>query len=189
MRRLLFALPILAAAPPVLAQNPPPAVDLVARFMAGVADDAWVFTDYWLARMEQTGPGTFKGDSSGSLLELEVVEAEPCIFDLRTTFDGSSPGRLRLDARALNTIKYQEAETIEIDVVLTGYFITLEGVGGFLTLPDSTGADGLPQDAVREYYWMTSLEPGAPADALRELQAHYCPPSEAEGLAATTRSR
>lgn len=176
MYRPLFALPVLAASSWSVAQEPP-AVDLVARLMAGAADQAWIFTDYLLAKLEQTGPGAFVGDSSGERLELSVTEPETCIFDLSTTFAGSNPGRVRLDARALTSVSYRTSETVELEVTLTGYFVTLEGGPDLLTLPDSTGADGRPQVAPRELYWMTSLELAALEGALRDLQTLHCPPS------------
>lgn len=152
------------------------AADLVAKFMVGAADGAAISVEYINVDLIRTGPGAYGGPSSDGAFTLDVVEVEPCVFDMTFAFDAVTRPVIRFDATRLAGIDYAPGVTLELPVPQTDYVMTFTGGPRLFVAPESTGVDGLPQEnPSQQVYIMTSVPQAEMEAALAAFRVGHCP--------------
>ncbi len=174
MRLAVLAATILACSVlPAMAEDQP-AVDLVAKFVLGIAPDATVGlggAENGVSVMQQSGPGGFTGamPSTSDPFSFVVIEKSKCIFDVKYTEAESYVAGIEVDANKLSSVTYEKTGE---QPPVTEYNINLVGADGVVQL---LGPDGGLKPTTTDSTLSTSLSADEMQAAVTAFQAAYCP--------------
>jgi hypothetical protein len=133
--RVLALVALIGLAIPVSAQTVPPATDLIAIIIAGLASGETAEMPI-RGIVASTGAGEFTLTGEGTVVTVHVTETAPCIFALTSAIPEYPTVTLHIDANKINAMSVVPSGERDD---LHRYDLTLTGEGAvMIEVPDGT---------------------------------------------------